>query len=719
MSKTAVEIQFASQSSYSYGVVPYTASQMGLGNLMYKSTGPLPTDKWVGPLPISIIRPAEYTTAIPAVYPWATRWSSTLDWVFLVDNATAASNRRLVMASYNRSNSEFNIEGFISMSLPITGSHTVRAMRMSYVTQSSGQVWGFSGTNEISGSGTLFTSSCVCAGNRIGFGSSDPTQISSWYEIREILDDSTLRLNSLLGSTINTSSYVIEDLRCIMVTTNALSTVAGGIFIAKGLRKDIFSPTGHFIGSASISDNSRSVYWLTDDATLTNTASIGAGIADYINPTTQYMYVVNGVNNPTLFKYNIRKPLFLTAGRDTGSLILKTDTGGLLTGVASQANNTRLATLGHGPGSGSACIYFTTTTRIYRTGNVDNIISGSNSWISDNAVENPPGGALTYAASSLMNSLEHMSTIDKLVVCVNGSSVAHKNYVTQFRTDSGQFDRGFGVDSRQYDITTAPLTDLAIHPSHTSTIFSLWCEGGIAYMAGIGTTNITNRVYAIPLGADWEYASTTNCRILSPEISTPLCNKYSRVYMNEVRTIGETTGQCKGSSTEDYRIYYRTAGISDDSGTWNSVGYTGDLSGVSGADSIQFMFEFKTMGLQCIPARLLGLTIVYEDLTTDSHYQPSVAHSDTTNKRFAWRFATAFGSSVPALRVRLYDAVSSGLLVDDNTEDPTGTFEKSVNSGSSWSSYDDSDKANNATYIRYTPAALGDNIKVRPVLTLN
>jgi hypothetical protein len=67
----------------------------------------------------------------------------------------------------------------------------------------------------------------------------------------------------------------------------------------------------------------------------------------------------------------------------------------------------------------------------------------------------------------------------------------------------------------------------------------------------------------------------------------------------------------------------------------------------------------------------------------------------------------------------LYDATTDGLLVDDNTTSPTGTFEKSTDDGENWSSWTNTDKTNNTTYLRYTPSSLADSIKVRALLTLN
>ena len=119
-----------------------------------------------------------------------------------------------------------------------------------------------------------------------------------------------------------------------------------------------------------------------------------------------------------------------------------------------------------------------------------------------------------------------------------------------------------------------------------------------------------------------------------------------------------------------------------------------------------------------IPARINGLTLIYDDLSNDSHYQPSVNFSSTTSKQFAWRFSTAFGSTVPTLRIRLYDAVTGGLLVDDNSAAPTGTWEKSTDAVS-FVAWTNADKGNETTYLRYTPLSLADSIKVRALLTLN
>jgi hypothetical protein len=240
----------------------------------------------------------------------------------------------------------------------------------------------------------------------------------------------------------------------------------------------------------------------------------------------------------------------------------------------------------------------------------------------------------------------------------------------------------------------------------------------MVYIARTGTTSLTNQLYAVPLGADWDFASNTiKQRLITPSMSTPNAVKLKKVFVANESIMG---ANALALPIEPYRVYYRTAGITDDSGSWTLVDSTCDISGATASTEVQFMLEFKTIGTFCLPSRIYSVSCLYEDNTTDSHYQPSVAQSDRVNKRFAWRFSTAFGGTVPTLRIRLYNAVTGGLLLDDTTTtSASGTWEKSTDDGSSWVAYNTTDKANETTYIRYTPTTLGDNIKVRALLTQN
>ena len=50
---------------------------------------------------------------------------------------------------------------------------------------------------------------------------------------------------------------------------------------------------------------------------------------------------------------------------------------------------------------------------------------------------------------------------------------------------------------------------------------------------------------------------------------------------------------------------------------------------------------------------------------------------------------------------------------------PAGGLWKTTDGGSNWTSWDNSDKTNETTYIRYTPSGLSDGLKIRAILTQN
>jgi hypothetical protein len=95
-----------------------------------------------------------------------------------------------------------------------------------------------------------------------------------------------------------------------------------------------------------------------------------------------------------------------------------------------------------------------------------------------------------------------------------------------------------------------------------------------------------------------------------------------------------------------------------------------------------------------------------------------VGQSSITDKRFAWRFSTAFGTAVPRLKIRLYDAVAGTLLLTDDSTTRNGTWERSTDGGSNYVTWNTTDKGNDITYLRFTPVSLGDNLRVRALLTL-
>jgi hypothetical protein len=811
----------------------------------------------------------------PMMYPHALTFSSTVDWVFMIENlATAVAPRRICMYEYNKTTAAYTWKGFIIATLTSATAHTLRGFRALRYVHTTGTV-GVSAT-AVTGSGTKFLDEGIAVGARIGFGSTDPTAISTWYVISAIGSDTGITLASSAGSIGAGSTYVIEELRFGITATNA--TVAnGGLHLVKGVNYSDFIPGGTTISAATTTDNIKAVYWLSDAGTagnvVTNQTSCGLTVASEVNKGLHYAYVLDGFGSTfaRVYRYNLRATGALSSGKMTMTIAYTTSTSSsttvtvsgttvtnsgtaftsamvgmkigfsttspatvvtwytidsftstsvielsssagsigpgaafiidsadvistapqLLTGTVSGTNNSRIGTLNHGPGSGEQSLYFVTTTRIYRAA-LAKIFDGNLGWISDNRPEIPPGSVSTFPATSLLSSCEISDSMDRLIVLSTGATGV-RHYVTRYPQAAGDtFDHIWGVDDKQQDqasslgsayissgtvaVSTTAVTgtntfftaamvgyrigfgstdptaistwytisvytsQVAItlsssagiigagsayvidwnsytvpHFNTASQVTSVWSENGIAHIVKHGTTAALSQMYALPLGAHWTHASSTNQRAITPALYTPDCVQFRSVTVSHKDRLG--TGEF-AVNTEPFRIYFRTSGIDDNTGEWALVDPDGDLRGLSGAPRIQFMFEFATIGWYCIPTRVMSFTVIYDDTATvtDSHYQPSAGLSVPASKQFVWRFATAFSGTVPTLRVRLYNAVTNDLLVDDYTVSSTGTWAKSTD-GSSWGGYNTTDKGNETTYIRYTPASLGDSIKVRAVLT--
>lgn len=652
-----------------------------------------------------------------------------IDWVFLADNATAAATRRIQLYTFNRETSVYSWRGFVTLTFPTATNHTIKGIRMTYKKYTDGTVT-VSGAN-VTGSGTAWQTSkmtkaqSTVAGSRIGFGSKDPTQIKTWYYINALTSDTALTICTNAAGTLTAanitvaagSDYVIEDLRAIVVTTNA-TAANGGLFVAKGLCFDKFTTGGTTIlGTATtgFADDQTNVYWIGDASTNTNTAGVGLALEPESSWTSQFAYVLDTTGGIKVYKYNIRGALSITTGaaapyKDISQYVLQTGSQAV-TGTVSVTNNGRFAITSHGPISGSGGIYFVTTTRVYGIPTA-NITSGSTTFLTYTMTEVPPGSTTTFAVTGGFACIEYASTIDRFVITSTGAAGV-RSYITQFRTDAGQADHIFLTDDKQIDQSTADANTTP-HPTILAVTQTPWAEGGILHLAGVGTTAQTNLLHAVPIGVDWTYAATTGQRLITPAFATPNCSKYVTVFAVRDNIIGN---DIIGKRADAMRFYYRTSGITDNSGSWNLITEPNDLTGVAGATMIQFMVEFKGISDFCVPARLFLVGVVYEDTSTDSHFTPSAGKTDIANKRFAWKFSSAFGSAVPRMKVQLYNADTGALLLTDDTTTLAGTWEKSTNGGSTWGAYNTTNKSNETTYIRFTPASLGDNISVKAVLT--
>lgn len=708
MSRLAIEQLVTTPSTLNYlseSAYDYTKWNVGKG-LIYNA-GATAIDKYIAP-DFQAIRPMEESTAFAVTQIYAHNLSTTICYVFGVENSTtAAAARRVHLWELNRKTGARSWKGFITMTLLTATAHTVRNFTMDVKEESTGTV-AVSGTI-VTGTSTQFATNKVAIGARIGFGSTDPAQITDWKRITVRTSDTALTLNTTPGTITAGTAYVIQEFRPVYTATNA-TTTNGGTHYGKGISIEDFTPAGTTIAVAVSTDDQKAMYWLKDAAVQTNLVSAGASLErDVATPTSLIMYVLDLVSagNYRVFKYNIRAALTVATGASVSAWSLTTGTQAV-TGTGSQLANLCIATAGHGLGSGVKSLYFVTTTRWYRAVTT-NITSGNVSWQSDVIAEIPTGGTPTFAATGALQTVEYLPSIDVFAIGTS-SATGNFSYISQYVASGNQLQRQFGRDQKYQDQS---LKDSG-HPS----IFSnqilplVFTDAGAnrIFVCKQGTTALNNQIYVMSFGADWDYALLSSGRLISPEITTPNASKYYRIFVNEVRYIGSAS---LGKPTEPYRIYARTSNITtDETSGWTLIENTNDISGFAGASSIQFAVEFRTIGESCLPARVLGLNLSYEDTTSDSHYSLSVEKSSVSSKIFAWWFDTAFGGTVPTLRVNLYDADTGGLLLTDTTTaSANGTWEKTTD-GSTWGAYNTTDRANSTTWVRYTPTSMADNIKV-------
>lgn len=687
----------------------YDSSKTCIGTaLKYQSDG------GVGPLPVAIARPGETNIAVPIYIVHAISWNNDIDWIFGADVAAAAATRRIVRYEYNKRTGELSWKGFVTFTYPPNTNHTIRGLAAGYDVYTKGSV-AVSGTS-VTGTGTTWSSDRLAVGSRIGFGSTDPSQITRWYEISAIGSDTGITLTGSVDATISAgSAYCIEDLRIYTVTTNA-TAANGGLFVAKGLRAENFSYIGTTISAGVSTDNVRAVMWLADASTVTNTTGCGISLSPKSSWTSQFAYVLNGGGTTTsrFFKYNVRAALTLASGKDTTSLNLQTGNS-TTTGNIQQLKNGVLTTANHGPGSGVECIYYVTNSRVYRAA-TSGITAASTSYNSDNMTEVPPGGVNTYAATGTLQAIDYVSGIDKFAIYTSTTN-STRHYVTQYQTSGSNYDSIFCVDTKQIDQTLANpnIAPPAIVNNTSTTITSFTLYNTTYVIRGSAVTN-TCWLHACNFGADYTHPSIANNHqyIITPLMECPGNTLFYSVYVNALRTHG--TDRYNYLPAEPYKVWYRTVDISDDSGEWTVLPNNGILTNVPPTEEIQLRIEFKTIGTHSLPSRVYSICVLYENSTNIPSFL-KWNFQDTNNISGIVGFIQCnYFGTVPSLQIDYYRADTDANVLSQASGDTTnGEFE--YWNGSTWAAGLGTDTVNLRRRFRPT-AALPSGVNLYTRLSL-
>lgn len=695
--KVAVEQVFNGSLTQQAIGAAYDATKINRGKHTGQySLGSGDTDKFIGPSPLNIANFGESSLAIPSNFVHPIKITDDLFWVFGSDFATAAATRRVQLWTWVPSTNTYTLVGGVTLTFPTTGNVTTRGLRVVLENYTTGTVEVSS--TAVTGSGTAWATG-LSVGSRIGFGSTDPNAITTWYAISAIGSDTSITLGSSAGTFSSGTPYVIQDLMIVHANTNATVT-NGGLFVAKGLRYEDFQNPVTTIPAATTVDKIKAVYWLKDAATVTNTVIGGCALGDRDSWTQQYVYSPDGAAAALkLFRYNIRAPLTLTGGAATltGSDMVITGNQ-VVTGNLSQANNGRVATLAHGPGAGVACLYLFTLTRILRVP-LTNIVGGSTTFVADQMSEVPPGGANTGVATAGFTSMDVAGSLDKLVITAAASSGTI--YITDYYTGGTQLDRRAGCLTQQLPSANRDTDSPVFVHSVMANVPFVWVEDGwLFYLYTQTVTANVNALTTYPLAADLGFMAEAPNRIICPKISlgaTPA--KLYRALVAQAENLGDDT---MGVTPDMYRLQYRTSGIDDNSGAWTDVPQTGDLSGVSPSASIQFAFLFRTAGVIMLPARILSLALLYEtDDALPSQYRWNFGDFNAATGTFGWVQAALFGTSLATHTINIYRADTDALvLTQASTGTTNGAFEYWT--GSAWAAGLGSDAV--GTRRRFVPS---------------
>lgn len=685
-------------------ITSYTSSLTSIGSLFKQYSG---SYDYVSPYATTFVSLPEisaFTTSYPHVYKWSDRYY----WIFMADIATAAVTRRVVMYQYDKYNDACSLVGSILLNFSgIAGNKTSRSVRGLVYKHTTGTVEA-SNTTTITGTSTQFQTERIAVGARIGFGSTNPNQISTWYNITAIASDTSLTIDQTVTVSAGTS-YVIEEIRIAYVCTN-VTTTNGGLFLVKGLNPSVFT-ANTTISEASTTDNVRAIYFLKDAATNNNTVAYGIGVDDEVDKTQHDCYILNADATTTarIYKFNLRSSLTVSAGSTTSAFTFRTGQA-TTTGTIATAVNGRVFSVNHGAASGVKSFWFVTTTRVYRCAITD-ITNGGTAFLTDAMVEVPAGSTTTYPATANMSQVDYASSIDRLIIPT--ATAPFRMHITQYKTDASQFEKYIVPDLGRLKLSTTSV-DVALTIAPRVLSQNIWTEDGILFTSPASVTTGINLLYIYPsFGADWTYADTTNQYVITPKLATLNATKLYRAYITNKENDG---GDSLGSSTDSFKVYARTIGIDDNSGGWTLLNPNLDLTGLTPGTHIQFKITFETLSDLCIPTKIYSVCCVYEDGSQDYHYEPSLTYSSAQDRIFAWRQAQSWGSNIPNLRIRLYN-IATGLLIhdDDITSSLLGTWQYSTN-GTVWNSWNASqDVVGN--YIRYTATTLPNNITVRALLT--
>jgi hypothetical protein len=694
----------------------YNTASLLLGNLIRK-TDEVP-QSYIRPMKITPNRVFDYY-GVDFRYLKTITYSDDVDYVFSIYNAVATQTTLTVkLAKFDKKTESWTNCGRIFIPV-VTGSVATRN-----ATSVDAKLYRYSaGTVEVNGSGvtgsgTNWADNRIFQGSRIGFGTADATQITTWYEIADVPTNSNLTLSANAIPYTASTPYVIEELKLATTFTYGTNLGLSGTALIQGVHENVFSftgttitPAGGTLGTAPYDDRTRSYVRLVETQTTNNFRSPGPVLFNQsINLTSSiddYLYVFNqpSGNIIQIGRFNLGVPLTnIQTGSSFDQYELMTGLGGALATAPSRIGF--FAKASHGPGSGSNDIYLVSTGRLNRT-ELTEIYTGSGAVATDNWFEIAPGGPSNLSTFGSAN-MCYIPKLDRFFLTSANSSAIFK-----YNIYGEEMERRVLLNSTVTNTIVSRPYPQFVYTNHATTPI-VSCDNDMLYVA-IGASATTNIWMNIPIGADYEYAPQTKQWAVFPKLMTPGNKLFKQALVKFSNTI--TTSKL-GFPPERVYVFCRTTGIDDDSGEWTRLDNAGSMNAIPAAEQVQLAVAWDVLGSFALYPPVYGVTLVYENENQMPQYIPSLSLTNVTNRIFAWRQAQLFTTpTIPTLNIKLYNSETGNLILEDTTASQSqGVFEYSNDDGVTWNPWDATQNVVD-NYIKYTANSLPANTLINAVIT--
>ena len=667
-------------SSPSINTTGYNHNKLNLGPDMRLYTGPEFKDNYISSVPMRVFRRINYRfMSLLSILDYTEH----LTWIFTLENNNWTG--QVIQAFlFDKRTNEIYSKGWFNQSIPNnTANQTKTDFTHIYDKYSNGLV-SCSGTT-VTGTNTTWFADKVCAGARIGFGSTEPEFITDWYEIASVNSDSSITLVTG-GPSVTNSLYCLEELRFLLFQRHT-TTNFGGLYYVKGCNLDDFKTNGIItVPTATTVDRIKACYFLSDAATGTLTHSQGIALGPKVSSNTQYVYGLHGrntdANDNQIFIWNIRADLTnITSGTTTSALVSKTlkfNWGFSGNAMQQQYNSVAFGNTNHGPGKNKNCLYIQFYERTYRL-EVDKLINNNSNPAPFEWISTPPkyGSAATGIYKYKLN---YMPEEDLFY----GSDYTMNTQYAQYNLGYKPMSNHYFSSYRYSNNLNNPAYDIPDHLDNYGGSVGSKAVNRYTYFTN-NVNNSDNCLFYYCHGADFLFCKKYKNQIITPAISTYQASRLLKAIPNDEIIRGRDT---IGINTENYRIYARTTGIEDDSGFWNKLDDSGDITFLKPTDKIQYMFEFQTLGFLTTPRNIYSISTIYEsnsEIIPEFEWNLSDSGSNVVgfiqNEKIKKDYVLL--ESDPILKISAYDYDNNNLIFTQNSNSNTyGVFQ--YHNGTSW-----------------------------------